>query len=243
VTERSAKPLVLIVEDEPDLQGLLTVLLTRADYDTVVATSGAAAIRSVFERRPDLVLLDVGLPDLDGWAILAEIRTSLSTPVIMLTAHGNETAKVRGLSSGADDYLVKPFSNAELMARITAVLRRAPTTALATTDYVDDHLTLNVARRTVTVGDHESPVTPIEFRVLTTLTANAGRVLSAEELMEQAWDAAEASSPERVKFTILRLRRKFDWDPNGPITSVRGFGYCYDPSFTREASATLSEAQ
>ena len=242
MTERSAKPLVLIVEDEPDLQGLLTVLLTRADYDTVVATSGAAAIRSVFERRPDLVLLDVGLPDLDGWAILAEIRTSLSTPVIMLTAHGNETDKVRGLSSGADDYLVKPFSNAELMARITAVLRRAPTTALATTDYVDDHLTLNVARRTVTVGDHESAVTPIEFRVLTTLTANAGRVLSAEELMEQAWDATEASSPERVKFTILRLRRKFDWDPNGPITSVRGFGYCYDPSFTREASAMLSEA-
>ena len=189
------------------------------------------------------MLLDVGLPDLDGWAILAEIRTSLSTPVIMLTAHGNETDKVRGLSSGADDYLVKPFSNAELMARITAVLRRAPTTALATTDYVDDHLTLNVARRTVTVGDHESAVTPIEFRVLTTLTANAGRVLSAEELMEQAWDATEASSPERVKFTILRLRRKFDWDPNGPITSVRGFGYCYYPSFTREASATLSEAQ
>jgi DNA-binding response OmpR family regulator len=243
MTQRSAKPLVVIVEDEPDLQSLLTVLLSRANYDTAVASSGAAAIRTVFELRPDLVLLDVGLPDLDGWAILAEIRASLSTPVIMLTAHGNESDKVLGLSSGADDYLVKPFSNAELMARITAALRRAPTTALATTDYVDDHLKLNVARRTVTVGDHESAVTPIEFRVLTTLTANAGRVLSAEELMEQAWDATEASSPGRVKFTILRLRRKFDWDQNGPITSVRGFGYCYDPSFTREASATFSEAQ
>lgn len=243
MTERSAKPLVLIVEDEPDLQSLLTVLLTRANYDTAVASSGAAAIRTVFEQRPDLVLLDVGLPDLDGWAILAEIRTSLATPVIMLTAHGNESDKVRGLSSGADDYLVKPFSNAELMARIGAVLRRTPTSAPASADYVDDQLRLNVARRTLTVGEREITVTPIEFRVLTILTANAGRVLSAEELMEQAWDASEASSPERVKFTILRLRRKFDWDPNGPITAVRGFGYCYDPSFAHRAEGSLSEAR
>jgi DNA-binding response OmpR family regulator len=162
--------------------------------------------------------------------VLERLRDVSDVPVLVLTAHGQETDKVRGLRSGADDYLTKPFANAELLARVEALLRRASNAATwASQVYDDGLLNLDPTGRRAYVDGEEVRLTPTEFRLLNALVRHAGAVLSPNQLLAQAWDDPTGIGQERVKFAVLRLRRKLGWtDPEtSPIESVRGFGYRY----------------
>ena len=221
---------LLVVEDEPDIAMALSLLLTRAGHQVAVARDGRAGLRDAYTERPELVILDIGLPGMDGWQVLERLRDVSDVPVLLLTAHGQESDKVRGLRGGADDYLTKPFTNAELVARVEALLRRSVGPALWADEVYDDGvLRIDPAARRPFVGGDEVRLTPTEFRLLNVLVRHAGAVLSPNQLLAQAWDDPTGIGPERVKFAVLRLRRKLGWtDPDGsPIESVRGFGYRY----------------
>ncbi|MEI6700805.1 MAG: response regulator transcription factor [Actinomycetota bacterium] len=220
---------VLIIEDEADIQTLLRTVLTRNDFDVVVASDGVTGITLAAQHQPDLVLLDVGLPDIDGWGVLEHLRSSSNVPVIMLTAHGTEADRVRGLGAGADDYLVKPFSNKELIARIQAVLRRSQRIEAQQDLYSDATLTIDFVAKLVSVNDQLLKVTPIEYRLLSAFAKSPNLVLSVQQLLEAAWKSPPSDGQDRVKFSILRLRKKLGWSESGPIVAVRGFGYRYDP--------------
>ena len=194
------------------------------------AKDGRAGLRDAYTERPELVILDIGLPGMDGWQVLERLRDVSDVPVLLLTAHGQESDKVRGLRGGADDYLTKPFTNAELVARVEALLRRSagrrrgPTRCTTTASCAS---TRRPGGRSSTAS--EVRLTPTEFRLLNVLVRHAGAVLSPNQLLAQAWDDPTGIGPERVKFAVLRLRRKLGWtDPDAsPIESVRGFGYRY----------------
>jgi DNA-binding response OmpR family regulator len=222
---------ILVVEDEPDIELALRMLFGRAGYDYLAAGDGRAGLRLVHEQRPDLVVLDIGLPGLDGWAVLERLRDVADVPVLLLTAHGQETDKVRGLRAGADDYLTKPFANNELLARVEALLRRTPPASHAEDwgEVFDDGVLLVDPRsRRVIVGQREVRLTNIEFRLLNVLVRHAGAVLSPAQLLARVWDDPSGIGQDRVKFAVLRLRRKLGWGgDDSPIRAVRGVGYCY----------------
>jgi DNA-binding response OmpR family regulator len=227
---------VLAVEDEPDIVLALRLVFERAGYQFVSSTDGRAGLRMMHEEKPDLVLLDVGLPGMDGWTVLERIRDLADLPVLMISAHGQESDKVRGLRAGADDYVTKPFTNNELLARVEALLRRAGHRVEWADSYDDGLLRINLPARTVHLttrfGELAVSLTNTEFRLLNVLVKNAGVVVSARQLLTSAWDDPTGLAPERVKFAILRLRRKLGWDndhlPGSPIQAVRGIGYRYD---------------
>ena len=226
---------ILAVEDEPDITLALRLIFERAGYNFISCPDGRTGLRKVHEEKPDLVLLDVGLPGMDGWTVLERIRDLADLPVLMLSAHGQETDKVRGLRAGADDYVTKPFTNNELLARAEALLRRAgkaPGTGEWADLYDDGLVRIDRRARTVHVsaaaGDAEVRLTSMEFRLLNVLVTHAGAVLSAQQLLSQVWDDPTGLGPDRVKFAVLRLRRKLGWDGElSPIEAVRGVGYRY----------------
>jgi DNA-binding response OmpR family regulator len=221
---------MLVVEDDPDLALALRLLFTQAGHAVRQARDGRAGLRDAYAERPDLVVLDVGLPEMDGWQVLERLRDISDVPVLLLTGHALEAEKVRGLRAGADDYLTKPFANAELLARVEALLRRSRTSASWTSQVYDDGvLRLDPTGRSVLVSGVEVRLTPTEFRLLNTLVRHAGAVLSANQLLSQAWDDPTGIGQDRVKFGVLRLRRKLGWHDTdtSPIESVRGFGYRY----------------
>ena len=220
---------LLVVEDDPDIALALRLLLQRAGHQVAHAKDGRAGLRDAFNERPELVILDIGLPGMDGWQVLERLRDISDVPVLLLTAHGQESDKVRGLRGGADDYLTKPFTNAELLARVEVLLRRSATSRWAEDVYDDGRLRLEPTTRHVFVDDREISLTPTEFRLLNTLVRHPGAVLAPNQLLAMVWDDPTGIGPERVKFAVLRLRRKLGWtDPDAsPIESVRGFGYRY----------------
>ncbi len=221
---------LLVVEDDPDIAMALRLLLTRAGHEVAHAKDGRTGLKDAYTGRPELVILDIGLPGLDGWQVLERLRDVSDVPVLLLTAHGQESDKVRGLRGGADDYLTKPFTNAELVARVEALLRRSAGPASWADEVYDDGvLRIDPAARRTFVAGEEVRLTPTEFRLLNVLVRHAGAVLSPNQLLAQAWDDPTGIGPERVKFAVLRLRRKLGWtDPDAsPIESVRGFGYRY----------------
>jgi DNA-binding response OmpR family regulator len=234
-------PHVLIVDDEPDIRALLRLLLDGEGYSVGEAPDGKVALRAFTEEPPDLVVLDVTLPELDGWQTLERIRDVSDVPVMMLTARASEADRVRGLRSGADDYLVKPFGKRELLARVEALLRRAGNQRGTTSSYADGALTVDFTQRIVMVDGREVSVTPQEFRLLAALVRSAGRVLSHDDLLRQAWGSKVGVMPEQVKLYVGYLRRKLGWPPSGsPIETVRGVGYRYrpvDPSDSAEGSS------
>jgi DNA-binding response OmpR family regulator len=226
---------ILAVEDEPDITLALRLIFERAGYHFISCPDGRTGLRKVHEEKPDLVLLDVGLPGMDGWTVLERIRDLADLPVLMLSAHGQETDKVRGLRAGADDYVTKPFTNNELLARAEALLRRAGKSAGAAewADLYDDGA-VRIDRRGRTVHvtrpdvEQEVRLTSMEFRLLNVLVTHAGAVLSAQQLLSLVWDDPTGLGPDRVKFAVLRLRRKLGWDGElSPIEAVRGVGYRY----------------
>jgi DNA-binding response OmpR family regulator len=220
---------ILCIEDDEDIALAISMVLRRAGFEVIGAADGRDGLRAFHAGRPDVVLLDIGLPTLDGWEVLERIRDLSDVPVIMLTAHGLEADKVRGLALGADDYLTKPFGNAELVARVQALLRRSRPARPESEVYADAIIQLNFAAREVRIGDELIALTPSEFRLLAALVRHAGQTLSPDQLLEQAWNDPLRVGPERVKFAIMRLRRKLGQSEGtgSPIEAVRGFGYRY----------------
>jgi DNA-binding response OmpR family regulator len=223
---------ILVVDDEDDIRGLLRRLLERAGYAVEEAENGRAALRSLFASTPDLVILDVNMPDLDGWQTLERVRDVSDVPVLMLTARGGELEKVRGLSHGADDYVTKPFGRQELLARVQAHLRRSGGRAESVQTYADDVLRIDFAQRAVTVGEREVSLTPLEFKLLAAFVRHPNQVLSREQLLELVWGDAYGVSGDQVKLYVGYLRRKLSPEApdDAPVETVRGFGYRYRPS-------------
>jgi DNA-binding response OmpR family regulator len=222
-----ARARVLIGEDEDDIRLLLRVLIDRAGYEAIEARNGREVLRQLHAHRPDLVILDVRMPEMDGWETLARIRDMSDVPVLMLTAATEELDKVRGLRAGADDYVGKPFGNQELLARVEALLRRSPGRAAVSDAYVDDKLTVDFEQRRVTTGVGELALTPLEFRLLAALVNHPNQVLSHEQLIGQVWGDHDVGRG-RLKLYVGYLRRKLAQAPDPPsIESVRGFGYRY----------------
>ncbi len=219
---------VQVVDDDPDIRELVRVLLERAGYTVVGAEDGREGLRAFFETRPDLVILDVNMPGLDGWGTLERIRDLSDVPVIMLTARSTELEKVRGLKAGADDYVTKPFGRQELLARVEALLRRKRDLAEMLETYDDGYVTVDHAQRAVHVRGQPVSLTPLEFKLLTTFIRHPNIVLSREQLLELVWGDPYGVSLDQVKIYVGYLRKKLGSDADhGPIETVRGFGYRY----------------
>lgn len=227
-TKRAA--VVLTIEDDGDVRFVLQTILERDDYRVVQAGTGRAGLRVFYQTRPDVVILDMALPDLDGWEVLERIRDMSEVPVLVLTGRCAEAEKVRALHSGADDYLTKPFSHVELIARLQAIRRRAQTSEVRT-GFDDGRIRIDYAAHRAYLSGVPLPLTPIEYRLLCALVRHAGQVLSADQLVDLAWGETGTPDPARVKYAVLRLRRKLGWvDDGSPLRTVRGFGYRYEPA-------------
>lgn len=222
---------ILVVEDDADIWRSIEVLLRRAGYAPYWAADGREGLQRFGAEGPHLVILDLGLPQVNGWAVLDRIRTVSRVPVLVLTARNLERDKVRGLLGRADDFLTKPFGNDELVARVGALLRRSPVADDEPAAYDDGRIGIDFGSLEVRVAGRAVDLTPTEFRLLTALVRSPGRVMSPRQLLAQAWNDSSGSSPGRVKFAVLSLRRKLGWGDltTSPIESVRGFGYRYRP--------------
>ena len=221
---------VLVVDDDADVRALVCELLARAGYEVSEAPNGREALRLLYDERPDLIVLDVSMPELDGWATLERVREVSSVPVVMLSALGAELEKVRALRAGADDYVTKPFGRQELLARIESVLRRSPSRDLRVT-YADELLEVDFAERRVRANGVDVELTPLEFRLLTAFVDHPGQLLEHDQLLQLAWGGERGSSRDQVKLYVGYLRRKLGAAgvPPEAIESVRGYGYRYEP--------------
>jgi DNA-binding response OmpR family regulator len=223
-------PTVLVVEDDPDIRGLVIALVERAGMTGLAAADGRAGIRAFFEHRPDLTVLDIGLPELDGWEVLQRVREVSEAPVMVLTAAGQNPEKIRGLDSGADDYVTKPFDPDVLVARIKALMRRGGRGAGDFEILSDDVVSLDEAKRRVEVAGTEVHLTPTEFKLLVTLMRNRDQVVTQEQLLEDVWGNA-GGDPRQVRLYVSYLRRKLqEAGAEEPIETVRGFGYRFRPA-------------
>jgi DNA-binding response OmpR family regulator len=222
---------ILVVDDDDDIRALVGELLERAGHGVIKAPDGESALKLFYSRQPDLVVLDVSMPGLDGWEVLNRIRELSDVPVLMLTARAEELEKVRGLRAGADDYVTKPFGRQELLARVDATLRRGRSAPQAQETYADDFLAVDFAQRKVTAGGVEAALTPLEFRLLGAFVRNQNQVLSHDQLLELAWGDARSADRDQVKLYVGYLRRKLGTGvgDESPIETVRGFGYRYRP--------------
>ena len=220
---------ILVVDDDAVTRDLLRSLLERAGHEVREAADGRAGLRDLYAATPDLVILDVEMPELDGWATLERIRDLSDVPVLMLTARETELERVRGLHGGADDYVVKPFGHQELAARVQALLRRAGNRAEEQQTYADPVVRIDYAQRAVSYSQREVRLTPLEFKLLSTFVRNPNQVLSRDQLLELVWGDSLGVSPEQVKLYVGYLRRKLDpaAPQSTPIETVRGFGYRY----------------
>ena len=229
VSAAAARQRILFVEDEPSIYEPLTRTLARAGYDAVLARTVAEAYALARTVRPDLVLLDLGLPDGDGRDICVALRRDSDLPIIILTAHGTETDRIVGLELGADDYVVKPFSGPELVARVRAVLRRAGRRPAAEEDPVVriGELELDVAARRATLSGAPVELTRKEFDLLARLVASRGRVVTREELMDAVWDVNWFGSTRTLDVHVGWLRKKLGDDAADPryLHTVRGVGF------------------
>jgi DNA-binding response OmpR family regulator len=221
-----SNPTILVIEDDPDIRGLVVALVERAGMRTREAADGRAGVRAFFEERPDLVVLDISLPELDGWQVLGRIRDLSEVPVLVLTAEGEQVQKVRGLEGGADDYVTKPFGSEELVARIRALLRRSPHGDGQEETLEDGTITLDGAGHRVAVNGKEVALTPTEFRLLAFLMRNRNQVVTQQQLLEEVWGNADAD-PKQVRLYVSYLRRKLSEAGADPIETVRGLGYRY----------------
>jgi DNA-binding response OmpR family regulator len=221
---------VLVVDDDGDVRALVAELLTRAGYEVNQAPNGREALKMLFDERPDLVLLDINMPELDGWGTLERIRELSDVPVLMLTALGAELEKVRALRAGADDYVTKPFGRQELLARVESLLRRAPAPEVRDA-YRDGQLEVDFSQRRVSAGGEPIELTPLEFRLLGAFVDHPGQLLAHDQLLELVWGGERGTSRDQVKLYVGYLRRKLAdaGVPPDAIETVRGFGYRYSP--------------
>jgi two-component system phosphate regulon response regulator PhoB len=219
---------ILVVDDEPDITALVAYHLARAGYRVSTAATGAEAVRSATEERPDLVILDLMLPGVSGYDVLADLRSREATRdvgVILLTARREEADRIRGLSLGADDYLTKPFSPQELILRVAAVLRRLQAPAVAAGSAITaGPLTIDRSAHRVMLDGKELGLTVTEYKLLVTLVERRGRVQTRPQLLETVWEAQPDIQTRTVDMHVQRLRTKLG-DAGRLIETVRGFGY------------------
>lgn len=220
---------VLVVDDEPRIVNFVAMNLELEGYTVLRTFSGDEALRKLTEHLPDLVLLDVMMPDMDGFETLRRLREHSTVPVIMLTAKAEELDKVTGLNLGADDYVTKPFGNYELLARVKAVLRRAelPAPLPKSLLRIDDDLQIDFSWREVIVRGQRVKLRPTEYRLLYHLVTNAGRLMTHESLLARAWGPECRDEDHYVRLYVTYLRQKIEPDPKNPkyILSERGLGY------------------
>lgn len=223
---------VLVVDDDAPSVKMIAFLLSDAGYTVSTADNGVAALELVDKEHPDLVILDVMMPHMDGHEVCRRIRAKLQVPIIFLSAKGETTDRVQGLELGADDYLPKPFEPAELLARVRAVLRRTDVhgTGDAKSRLVVGDFVLEPVDSKVIMGDKAADLTPIEFRLLHCLARNAGRVMSHDFLVEAVWGYEYEGYSNQVAVYIRRLRNKIEENPSKPehIITVRGIGYKFE---------------
>lgn len=228
VSPDAHSPLVLLVEDERSIAQPFARALQRAGFRTALAETGSEAVTLTAQRGPDVILLDLALPDIDGRDVCRIIRRDSTVPIIMVTASGTVTDRVVGLELGADDYVVKPFSTGEVIARIRAILRRRHGTLTADEQIRVQDLRIDNAARRAWQGDDELELTRKEFDLLARLARDAGRVVARESLMSDVWDMNWFGSTKTLNVHIGWLRRKLGDDPDEPvyIRTVRGVGFC-----------------
>ena len=226
--------MILVVDDDPEIQQLLGYVLRREGHETIEALTGEDALKAVQRSAPDLVVLDLMLPGIDGFTVCERLRIARSMPVLMLTGRAGEADKVRGLDTGADDYLTKPFSPAELLARVRALLRRSnPLVQPPAQPFKVGRLGIDLGRGRVTVDGREVPVTRSEVAIVACLAVQAGEPVPPRALVKQAlnYDCDDAQARAILKVRISRLRQKLGDDPVNPqiVTNVRGVGYALNP--------------
>ena len=204
---------ILVIKDNEDIRTVVTTRLNRAGYDTIIAADGMDGLRRFYGDRPDLVVLDIAMPVMDGWQVLERLRKVSDAPVLILTAATQERDKLRGLRSGADDYITKPFSEEEAES----------------TGYSDPEITIDFQKHEVLVRSESVSLSPTEFRLLAALIRNANQVLSQDQLLDQVWGREYVGSLEVVRLYVGYLRRKVERNHEAPalIETVRGFGYRY----------------
>ena len=217
---------VLVVDDENAIRRYLRAALSAQGFDILEAGNGQEAINSVVSNHPDLIILDLGLPDFDGIEVTRRLREWSQTPIIILSVREAENDKIAALDAGADDYLTKPFSTGELMARMRVALRRITTTPDEPVLQIDN-LKMDVSRRLVTVDDEQVSLTPTEYEILRLLLQNAGKVLTHRQLLRQVWGTAYESEMHILRVNISNLRRKIEPDPSRPhyLLTEPGVGY------------------
>ena len=221
---RGMKAKILVVDDDPAISEMLSIVLEAEGFDTVVVTDGAEAVGTFEREQPDLILLDLMLPGMNGIDICKAIRRTSPVPIVMLTAKTDTIDIVLGLESGADDYVTKPFKPKELVARVRARLRRSSTD----NEILQiSNLTVDVPSHTVRRGNEELQLTPLEFDLLVELGRKPGQVFTREELLEKVWGYKHASDTRLVNVHVQRLRSKIETDPENPtiVLTVRGVGY------------------
>ncbi|MDA1329671.1 MAG: DNA-binding response regulator [Chloroflexi bacterium] len=220
---------VLVVDDEPRFVRLVEANLLTEGFEVLTGTNGNEAVQKAADEKPDLVLLDVMMPEMDGFEACERIREFSNVPLIMLTAKGNEEHRVQGLNLGADDYIVKPFSANELLARVHAVLRRARASAAESNESVLKHgeLEIDLARAEVRYRGEQISLSSTEYRLLLEFARNAGETLTAEKLLEGVWGEEYKDEKEILWVSISRLRQKLETDPKRPklIQTRSGAGY------------------
>ncbi len=225
----SRKFRILVVDDERRMVGFIRLNLEQDGFEVIEAYNGSEALEKLRESLPDLILLDVMMPDIDGFEVLRTIREISQVPVIMLTAKGEENDKVKGLELGADDYVTKPFSPRELVSRVKAVLRRGSTFEEDDEGVidVDERLKIDFSRREVWVDDELVKLRPTEYRLLYHLVQNAGWVLTHDQILTKVWGYEYRDEPHYVRLYINYLRKKIEQDPSNPkyIQTERGVGY------------------
>jgi two-component system KDP operon response regulator KdpE len=221
------KQSILLVDDDETLLGLLADHMRMTGYNPLQANDGLQGLRLATEKKPDLVVLDVMMPAMDGWEVCKRLRENSTVPIIMLTAKGKEFDKLRGFRLGVDDYVTKPFSFAELVARIGAVLARAQRGGEVGQRVTCGDLTVDFAQRRVTVDGQIVVLTPTEYRLLEILARHLNRTVATEQLLAEVWGPEYHGEFEHVKHYIWALRKKIEPDPGDPqhIITERGFGY------------------
>lgn len=222
---------VLVIDDDATLLGLLAEHLSRAAYCVITAVSGDTGLQMFYNHYPDLVILDIMMPRMDGWAVCERMRETSDVPIVMLTAKGEERDRLRGFRLGVDDYVIKPFSFAELVARVGAILarsRRAPPETHPA-PIVRGDVIIDLAERRVTRGGEPVRLTPTEFRLLAALAEQPGHTLAPKTLLIQVWGSEYVDDVENVKRYIYYLRQKLEADAEHPqlILTERGFGYYF----------------
>ena len=217
---------ILIVEDDKTIQNFLKVTLKTQNYNYIIAETGLSGLSLFYANRPDLVLLDLGLPDIEGIEVLKQIRQNSSIPIIVVSARTSETEKVMALDYGSDDYVTKPFNAAELLARIRAALRHCLKEKVSEPIFELDYLKVDFERRHVWVKDQEIHLTPIEYKMLVLLITNRGKVLTHHFIQENVWGYETTDDYQSLRVFMANIRRKIEIDSSSPhFIITEGVGY------------------